>query len=102
MFLGQQIKLSYDKSTVVKKLDNSEKYGNAFQEKILVPWLGDAVTVMLDPDLHSMLGDAVMFDLDLDWRLLEPQMAPGCPQIPTNATQMAACLTAWLGLFPNR
>ena len=29
MFHGKQIKLSYDKSTVVKKLDNNEKYGKA-------------------------------------------------------------------------
>ena len=29
VFHGKQIKLSYDKSTVVKKLDNNEKYGKA-------------------------------------------------------------------------
>ena len=29
VFHGKQIKLSYDKSTVVKKLDNDEKYGIA-------------------------------------------------------------------------
>ena len=29
VFHGKQIKLSYDKSTVVKKLNNNEKYGNA-------------------------------------------------------------------------
>ena len=28
VFHGKQIKLSYDKSTVVKKLNNNEKYGN--------------------------------------------------------------------------